>query len=141
MPSKTQTHSLSGGQQSDFRSSITIIHQPQENQQFPIMQVLWGPRIERLEASTDCLLLMGAFSLVHILLAVNVSLVVLLRLLNVRSITWTSRNDNIPVLAVELLAPEEAGAVVSGAFVNDGVGILGDSLNFDRDFLRVLSGY
>lgn len=87
---------------------------------------------------------MGALSLVHILLAVNVSLAVVLLiiafwlLLNVRTKAWASRNDDVPVLAVELLAPEETGAVLLGALVNDGVRILSDCLNLDRLFLRVL---
>lgn len=48
------------------------------------------------------------------------------------------RDDNVPVLGVELLSPDQAGSVLLGALVDDGVRVLSNSLDLDGDWLWVL---
>ena len=45
------------------------------------------------------------------------------------------RDDDVPVLGVELLSPDQARSVLLGALVDDGVGVLSNSLNLDGDWL------
>lgn len=64
----------------------------------------------------------------HVRLAVNVSS----SWVSVWWVVWAGRNDDVEVLAIELLAPDEGRAVLLGALVDDGVGVLGDNRNLDR---------
>lgn len=53
-------------------------------------------------------------------------------------VDWAGRDDNVPVLGVKLLAPDQAGSVLFGTLVDDGVRVLGNGLDLDRDWLWVL---
>ena len=50
-----------------------------------------------------------------------------------------SINDDVEVLGVELLAPKQTRTVLLGALIDDSVGVLGNCLHFDCNWLWVLS--
>lgn len=49
-----------------------------------------------------------------------------------------SGDDDVPVLSVELLSPDNSGSVLLGTLVDDTVGVLGNGLDLDRHWLWVL---
>ena len=54
------------------------------------------------------------------------------------SVLWASGNNDVPVLSVELLSPDNSGSVLLGTLVDDAVGVLGNGLDLDRHWLWIL---
>lgn len=56
-------------------------------------------------------------------------------------VLWASGDDNVPVLVVELLSPDNSGSVLFGTLVDDVVSVFGNGLDLDGYWLWVLYGY
>ena len=55
-----------------------------------------------------------------------------------RIIRWAAWNDNVELLVIEMLSPDQAGTILSRALVDNSIWVLSNGLDLDMVRLRVL---